>query len=30
MEPIARERHDGHSLRPRAAGLYRNIGFESI
>ena len=30
MEPIARERHDGHALRPRAAGLYRNIGFESI
>ena len=30
MEPIARERHGGHPLRPRAAGLYRNVGFESI
>ena len=30
MEPIARERHGGHPLRPHAAGLYRNVGFESI
>ncbi len=30
VEPIVRERHAGHPLRPRAAGLYRNVGFESI
>ena len=30
VESIARERHGGHALAPQAAGLYRNIGFESI
>lgn len=30
MEGIARAHHGDHALRPRAAGLYRNVGFESI
>lgn len=30
VEPIARECYGDHPLRPCAASLYRNIGFESI